>query len=477
MATSAPPNEEDVRRVVEERLEALASLGGVQETATVEWRNQSISVQVVSMPVELLYYNPDTHRVRAQRSMDPVREQALSDEPYGIAAQTYLHELLTGDPTEPSKRDPAFDLLKEDLRANDQKEPGIITRAGILVNGNTRRAALKELGVTDIRVGVLPPDAGRDDIEAVELSLQLRKDLRRDYSFMNLLLAIDERVAAGHLPRAIQQAFRIQAKTYDRCVWILEFVRDAIQRSQVDGPNGERHSMRLIDFESHQGKLEELYRAYISRRRRSTEEADLLREQRLLALVLDKSKTDLRLIDADFAAKYMKPLLPATPVEPEASFSIPGTKVVVPGGSSALMGVRDLCDRALRARSQSSAASALPPTAVTTANQLLSEINDGLDKALDSAGKQVRVLKKRVAPVDRISDACDDLELAVSAVADARSTGNFVVSDLDDALLTLQSRLEKLAALAVRGSDVEGEGVTWLRNVVALASDGGLGEC
>src|SRR4051812_33967596 len=115
-----PLNADDVRRVVEERLAALDGSSGIQETVTVEWRGQQRALPVISMPVELLSYNPATHRVRAQRSLDPARDRDLEDEPYGVAGQAYLHHLLMGDPADPSKTDPTFDALKEDLRKHGQ---------------------------------------------------------------------------------------------------------------------------------------------------------------------------------------------------------------------------------------------------------------------------------------------------------------------------------------------------------------------
>jgi len=43
-----------------------------------------------------------------------------------------------------------------DLKDHGQREPALISRASVLVNGNTRQAALKLLGWERIRVGVLP---------------------------------------------------------------------------------------------------------------------------------------------------------------------------------------------------------------------------------------------------------------------------------------------------------------------------------
>src|SRR5687767_14994695 len=106
MPANGPPNSENVRQVVEERLAALESIKGLQETVTVEWRGKQLPVPVISMPISLLHYNPDTHRIRAQRSINPVLEQELKAEPYGDAAQSYLQSLLMGDPSDPTKIDP-----------------------------------------------------------------------------------------------------------------------------------------------------------------------------------------------------------------------------------------------------------------------------------------------------------------------------------------------------------------------------------
>lgn len=463
-----PSNAEQVRHIVEDRVREQERLNTPKETVTIEWRGQQMYLPVISMPVDLLHFNPDTHRIRAQRSLDPVREKDLESDPFGQSAQSYLHQLLSADPTDPTKIDPSFTALKEDLKDHGQNQPGIITRAGVLINGNTRQAALKELGEKYIRVGVLPPDAAYGDLEAVELSLQLRKDHKRDYSFMNFLLAIEERANAGELDKNIQDEFHIKASTYERSRWVLSFVREAIERSRVSRADGKSSALRLVDFETHQGKLEELYRAYIALKAKSPDEAEMLREQRLFAMILDKSKTDLRLIEPDFVERYMKGVLPETTASQKTSVKIPGTSISVPGPSAQVQAVRELSTTILRAKSVAAAGG--PDDEITKAKKVIESFERSLEKALDHAGKQGRVVKRRFAPADRISDACDDLNLAVQAVAEARSTGNFDPSDLDEILLTLKSSLTKLNAIVSRGSEVQSEGLTWIRAVGELSS-------
>ena len=471
MPSQNPPNAENVRHLLEERLQGAAAKGGLPETLTIEWRGAPTQIPVVSMPVNLLQYNPDTHRIRAQRSMDLAQEEELIAHPYSTAAQAYLHKLLMGDPSDPSKIDPSFTGLKDDLKAHGQREPGIVNRAGVLINGNTRQAALKAIGIEHIRVGVLPADAGHDDMQSVELSLQLRKDHRREYSFMNFLLAVDERTTANQPNEKVLEDFHIKQFTLDRSRWLLEFVRDAIRRSSHKDDSGRVRTLSLVHFETHQGKLEELHRAYAALKPSHSDKAEALREQRLLALILDKSKTDLRLIDPEFMTTYMKGMLSEVQGVKPAGVKIPGTSISVSGPSAEVAALRELTTKALQAKTVALNPEAARAEEIPQATNFLNELNDKLIKGLDQAGKQVRLQRRKFAAADRLSDAGDDLDLAIGAVREARATGNFDPADLDEALLNLKSLMNKLSAIVNRASESRAEGQAWLR-AVANIDDG-----
>lgn len=300
-----PPRATENQDLVEQRLKELASGSGLQETLTIEWRTKPHVVQVIDMPVESLYYNPGTHRIRAQRSFDAARDRALDADPWTPESQDYLEYLLQAEPSDPAKRDKDFEDLKESLKDFRQNEPGLITRDGVLVNGNTRAAALRELGVAHIRVGVLPESCTWADINAVELSLQLRHDTRRPYSYINRLLTIDEEVSAYRPLADVAKEFRIRPATAEQDLWVLSCLRDLTERSKSD-----QAQLRLMDFEDAQEKLRELHRAYSKESKGDREKADLLKENRLAAIVMDFSKTDVRLIETDFRRRYLEHRLP-----------------------------------------------------------------------------------------------------------------------------------------------------------------------
>lgn len=181
-----------------------------------------------------LYYNPATHRIRAQSGHDPKQAAALADDPWSSEGQAYLDRLLQVLPADPARTDPEFDELVASLKEYGQTDPGLITREGILVNGNTRRAGLMQLyGPThEMRVAVLPESCDWQDIAAIELSLQLRKEHRRDYSYINRLLAVQELVDQGTPLAVIASTFRTTAERCRQDQWVLANIKSLIERSR-----------------------------------------------------------------------------------------------------------------------------------------------------------------------------------------------------------------------------------------------------
>lgn len=459
-----PPLAEENRTLIEQRLREIESGNGVRETLTVEWRTQPLHVEVIDMPVDTLYYNPGTHRIRAQRSHDPDSDQLLDEDPWAPKSQDYLQYLLMALPADPAKRDPDFDNLMESLRVYRQNEPGLITRDGIVVNGNTRRAALRELGVTNIRVGVLPESCTWDDINAVELSLQLRPDQRRDYSYINRLLAMEEQHLLGRSLADIAREFRIRATSCEQDLWILSCLQDLIDRSQ-DG----RAQLRLLDFEQHQEKLRELYRRYVKESATNRDNAELLKETRLAAIVLGFSKTDVRLIEPDFRDRYLDSKLPVE-MKPQtadpASVAIPGLNRSVKPTAPRVAEAKALTDTVLKAKAVEAAEDGLLTERAKAATEAFSTVRRAVEDALEPAGKDARVRKRKQAAPDRITDACQDIEQCITDLTLARASGSLDEEAFDEAVLSLRETLTKLAIATQRSIKAPGDGVSWLRDAV-----------
>ncbi|MDV6289610.1 hypothetical protein R2F25_23280 [Streptomyces sp. UP1A-1] len=97
----APPRADEFGELISKRVEEVREAGGTRETVSVELNGQPLHVEVIDLPLSRLYYNPSTHRIRAQRSHDPERDAALDKDPWSGESQDYLHFLLQASPSEP----------------------------------------------------------------------------------------------------------------------------------------------------------------------------------------------------------------------------------------------------------------------------------------------------------------------------------------------------------------------------------------
>lgn len=75
---------------------------------------------------------------------------------------------------------PVIDVLEKE----GQRESILITASGVVVNGNRRLAAMRELGMDYLDVMVLPTDASANEIVDIEASLQGRPETKLDYDWI-----------------------------------------------------------------------------------------------------------------------------------------------------------------------------------------------------------------------------------------------------------------------------------------------------
>ena len=166
--------------------EAISAAGDHPETLRVPWRGGQKKMPVIQIKIAAILLNPRSHRIKAQLESDPKAAKLIESNPESDDAQEVIAKLL--------RETAGFEALKQNLKDEGQKDPGIITRDGLLVNANTRAVALSDLGVEYIEVAVLPSDAQPDEIYDLELDLQVAQDYKTDYSFTNEMLFIDDMI-------------------------------------------------------------------------------------------------------------------------------------------------------------------------------------------------------------------------------------------------------------------------------------------
>jgi len=459
-----PPKGAETRELSEERLNQAMADDGAK--VTIDWRGEQKHLYVISVPVNLLYLNPDTHRIRAQRTLDPERNKAIEDDPWGEEAQAYLLDLLKQRPSNPDQVDPDYIALMDELDQSGQREPGVVSPYGILVDGNTRAAALRELGVPNIKAGVLPNDTSRQDINDVELKLQLRRDRRRDYSYINRLIAIEEELGRGRSATDVARDFNIKPNTLQRDQWVYDLILDAIERSRT----GSGAALRLVDFEQHQEKLRELHRDYTKLAGTDKDAAASLLETRLALLLLDYPKTTLRLAEGDFYTRYLEDRMSGA-LKPETEDSappsvpgIPGTEL--PAKSPSAKAAEALTDNLLQAKAIVATAGLSDSSEGTKASAVMGQARETFDVAVKLAGQNAELVKRKTQVPERISDATEYINQCASEFAEAKAKQALDEEAFDDALIELRESMESLARQAGRTFTSPGEGVAWLLDAV-----------
>ena len=130
---------------IEQKLDEYQQ-GSNTRTYNILIKNESHNLPVINISLNNTYLSPHNHRIKAQLESNKEKKESVNNDPYSDKAQNIIQKIL--EDTE------EFDQLKKELEDLGQKEPGLITREGLLINGNTRCAALKKLK-SEGSVGIL----------------------------------------------------------------------------------------------------------------------------------------------------------------------------------------------------------------------------------------------------------------------------------------------------------------------------------
>lgn len=272
-------------------LEAYKS-EGLTRTETIEYRGKTRNLEVITVSPEVPLLNPENSRLRAQLLEHPQHNLVATD-PDSPEAQRILENILSS--TE------KFEELKQQIVDFKQQEPGIVSRRGLLINGNTRLAAIRALGLPGFDVAVLPPDATNDDFFKIEMSLQLRKLVHQNYTFTNELLLVD-----NYLSRTKNEQSTIDAMQWKRDgkkkLRLFQGYLALIQEIRSLNPR-----LKYEFFDKRAEFVKNLHDEYKKIAEQSPLEAEKLKGTRLMGLFLGLNKDEIRETDEFFLEDVILP--------------------------------------------------------------------------------------------------------------------------------------------------------------------------
>jgi hypothetical protein len=160
-----------------------------------EFRNQLMRLPVVRLPIGLPIYRMENFRTFTDQAEYLAKESLPSD--YFSSGQEIetVQQVQHGTLAKLATKGVADSVaaVSDVLKRDGQREPLLITAAGVVVNGNRRLAAMRELYAEDpgvyanfshVDFAVLPADATRADVIDVEAALQAKQETKLEYDWV-----------------------------------------------------------------------------------------------------------------------------------------------------------------------------------------------------------------------------------------------------------------------------------------------------
>ncbi|MFI8195530.1 ParB N-terminal domain-containing protein [Streptomyces sp. NPDC085942] len=426
-----------------------ARLGDSPRTMPVPaWPRPDKELPVVNLEVAWVCFSTINHRTKAEQIRErrkSGRDDLFERSPLGKEAQDAQYNILRGQE--------GFAELKEDLKTRGQQEPAIVTADGVLINGNRRSAAMRSLFVDDdvrgaryVRCLVLPPDATAAELVDLETELQVAKDFKQDYSWINEALLIEE------LYERENKNFKRVAERVHRTVADVRAYYDKIQQVHqlVAISKGTRE---YVDFIPNESAFDELAKhiknkseseaqsvkdVYFIGTLTGVEYRNLrhLRRPDAAALVLDEIRSDSRLEAVlDEAAK-------GSDAEEKDDDLLDAFLDDGPSASEPLSGLLRLV-----AATDKEGTVKLGDGPPMEASQLLSGLRRSITNAATEAKEDTRDRKEVTAPFERADAAIGELNRMIHALPRARRYADWneaaftaKVEQLEELLLKVKGR-------------------------------------
>ena len=218
-----------------------------------EYQNKRTNLPVVRIEVGQPIYRMANFRTRTAQ-IQYIHEREVPPDFFrsgqeNESAQRAQHDILVAFAARGSS---SVTPIMDQLHAEEQRQPLLITSDGVVVNGNRRLAAMRELLTQDpVRFSnfayadcaVLPASITPNEIVEIEVRLQMQRETKLPYGWIEESIAIKEMLDEGmprayvadlmkKRPREVQAAERALTEVD---IYLKEWLRDPENYQQVEG--------------------------------------------------------------------------------------------------------------------------------------------------------------------------------------------------------------------------------------------------
>ncbi len=198
-----------------------------------DFRGETYIPKVISLPVEVPVYRMGNCRTFSAQQTEISRKgldknffemgQERSD------AQQAQHEILVKLANRGTE---SVTPITTVLQQEGQREAMLITSAGVVVNGNRRLAAMRELiyqtdgsvdeRFTNVKCAVLPSDVTRDEVDDIEADLQAKRETKLDYDWIGDARLIRRQTDKGRTAKQVADRLRRSKTSIENVLQALD---------------------------------------------------------------------------------------------------------------------------------------------------------------------------------------------------------------------------------------------------------------
>ncbi|WP_171136797.1 hypothetical protein [Ruegeria sp. HKCCC1038] len=221
-------------RVPHERQTLIAdAVANSQSTHTFyEYQNKRTDLPVIRLEVTVPIYRMANYRTRTTQ-LKYVHDHSVAGDFFSAgqeneSAQQAQHDILT---TFAKKgRSSSVSPIMTELEMEEQREPLLITDQGVVVNGNRRLSAMRELYAerpadykhfSHVDCAVLPGNITPEEIREIEVRLQMRPETKLPYGWIEESIAIQEMQDSGKKSDYVADLMKKKPKDVERMVRAL----------------------------------------------------------------------------------------------------------------------------------------------------------------------------------------------------------------------------------------------------------------
>lgn len=183
-----------------------------------DFRGDKAALKVISLPVDLPVYRMDNCRTYSDQQ-DAIAKDNLDKNYFAkgqelSSVQAVQHAILS---KLARRSTTSISSILEVLQKEGQRGPLLITSTGVVVNGNRRLSAIRELYAADesvtsrwahVRCIVLPADTSPDEIDDIEANEQARPQTKLEYDWIGDAQLIRRQVNKGRTTKQVADQLR-----------------------------------------------------------------------------------------------------------------------------------------------------------------------------------------------------------------------------------------------------------------------------